>query len=153
MSRTTGDVFSKAKRSAVMRGVRRSGTAAELRLRTIVRECDAHYRLNNRALPGSPDLSNVTGGWAIFVHGCFWHGHPYCQRTKGDHRGRIPTTNADWWERKLASNRERDSRKSRALRGMGLNVLTVWECELKHAERLRRRVRRFLDRADARRQR
>ncbi|MFN2376361.1 MAG: very short patch repair endonuclease [Candidatus Binatia bacterium] len=144
MTKRKGDVFSKERRSAVMRAVPRAGTSAEVVVRQAVTRLGVRYRLNRRELPGSPDLSNVSAGWVLFVHGCFWHGHPYCKKTKGDHRGRIPRQNARWWEQKIAANRARDARKARAVRSAGLRVLTIWECELKDHARLLGKLRRFL---------
>lgn len=96
----------------------------------MVSAAGVRYRLNNSKLPGSPDLSNMTQGWAIFVHGCFWHGHRNCRRAT------VPKSNHAFWIAKIAANRARDSRKCRELRQMGLGVLTVWECKTWDADLL-----------------
>ena len=115
----------------MMRSVRQRDTVPEIRVRQLVSQLGYRYRLNRRDLPGSPDLSNETRGWAIFVHGCFWHGHRNCKKTKGGRSGRVPAKNSSFWSEKLAANRARDARKSRELRRAGFRVLTIWECELR----------------------
>ena len=95
--------------------------------------------------PGRPDFANRARGWALFVHGCFWHGHRDCKKTKGGRRGRIPSNNADYWAAKMEANRERDKRKTLEIQGLGLRVLTVWECELRDSESLRAKIAEFLD--------
>lgn len=134
----------------MMRAVGQRRTSAELAVQTMLRELGVRYRMNHSGLPGRPDFANRTRGWAIFVHGCFWHGHRDCPKTKGGARGRIPQTNAAWWGAKITANRERDVRKERALRELGLAVMTAWECELREPDRLRRRIARFLDRRSQR---
>jgi DNA mismatch endonuclease (patch repair protein) len=142
----TRDIVSHEQRSRMMRAVGQKQTAPERAVASILRHAGIRYRLNNRSLPGSPDLSNQRRGWAIFVHGCFWHGHRYCQKTKGGPHGRVPATRPDFWEAKLVANRLRDRRKSRQLRASGLRVLTVWECELRNREKLAKRVECFVER-------
>ncbi|MGE3171541.1 MAG: very short patch repair endonuclease [Planctomycetota bacterium] len=139
------DIVSTAKRSEMMRAVRQRGTAPERAVGAMLRDLGARYRLNHPGLPGRPDFANRACGWAIFVHGCFWHGHRNCRKTKGGASGRVPATNAKWWGEKIEANRARDARKSRALRQQGLQVLTVWECELRHPDNLCRKLRRFLE--------
>ena len=95
------------------------------------------YRLHSRKLPGNPDLVFSSRAKVIFVHGCFWHQH-------GCRQYRMPRTRRDFWEPKLAKNRERDSLVQKELRRMGWRVLVLWECELKQPESVRERVRRFL---------
>lgn len=139
------DIVSTAKRSQMMRAVRQRRTRPERAVQAILRDLGVHYRLNHTGLPGRPDFANRSRGWAMFVHGCFWHGHRNCPKTKGGASGRVPVTNANWWEKKIRANRERDARKERNLRDLGLRVLTVWECELRAAAELRRKLLRFLD--------
>lgn len=79
----------------------------------------------SRSLPGTPDLSNTRRGWAIFVHGCFWHGHEGCPKA------RLPKSNTDFWASKVAANAKRDCRKEQDLRNLGFEVYVIHECELK----------------------
>src|SRR3989442_490576 len=105
--------------------------------RRILSDIGAHYRLNVKTLPGSPDVVNQRLHKAVFVHGCFWHRHARCGR------GTIPMTNRRFWLDKLYKNVQRDRRKVAALRRQGFDVLVVWECELERPEGLKRRMKAF----------
>ncbi|MDX7952875.1 very short patch repair endonuclease [Lichenihabitans sp. Uapishka_5] len=109
-------------RSALMRRIRRKGTAPELLVAGALRSLGLFYRKNVSGLPGTPDFVNRRQGWTIFVQGCYWH-HHRCKR------GTVPTRNQGFWIKKFASNRRRDARNVRELRRKGLRVLLVWECE------------------------
>ena len=137
------DIVSPSKRRQMMQAVRRQGTAIEIAVRRAVTRLGHHSRANAATLPGRPDLSNQREKWAIFVHGCFWHGHRNCRRTKGGETGRIPVANKTFWEEKISTNRTRDARKAQELRRIGYRVLTVWECDVKNAVRLERKLTAF----------
>jgi len=89
--------------------------------------------LHRRDLPGTPDIVLPGRGMVVFVHGCFWHGH----RCKV---GKMPKSRIDYWGPKIEANKARDKRKSAKLRRLGWSVVTVYECELKLAERLAARL-------------
>jgi DNA mismatch endonuclease (patch repair protein) len=127
----------------MMAAVRQKDTKPEMAVRKILRALGIGYRIRNRDLPGSPDIANRSGRWAIFVNGCFWHGHKNCRKTKSTSSARVPKTRADFWSEKLLANRTRDARRCRELRRSGYRVLIVWECALPHNEELGRRLRRF----------
>lgn len=112
-------------RSAVMRAVKSRDTGPERAVRAMLRHVAPGYRLNRADLPGKPDIVYVGRKLAIFVHGCFWHGHD-CPRG-----ARMPKTNADYWRAKIARNRARDARTLAAYAAMGWRTLVVHECELK----------------------
>lgn len=112
-----------AERSALMRKVRRHGTAPELAVRRALHRAGFRYRLNVRSLPGSPDIVLPRYRTAVFVHGCFWHGHE-CRA------GALPSTNLPYWQKKIAENRERDERKVEQLLARGFAVFVIWTCEL-----------------------
>jgi DNA mismatch endonuclease (patch repair protein) len=112
-----------------MARVRQSGTAPELAVRKIFAANGLRYRLNNRSLPGAPDLANRRRRWAVFVHGCFWHRHSGCSRAT------TPKANAEFWLSKFARNTERDQEAVRALRAMGYRVATIWECDVTNSAR------------------
>jgi DNA mismatch endonuclease (patch repair protein) len=131
-------------RSDLMRRVRQRQTPIEKAVAAILRKLGKRYRLNSRSLPGSPDLSNKTERWAIFVNGCFWHGHKNCGKTKVGAQPMIPRHNATFWREKLAANRRRDSKKCRDLRALGFRVIIVWECDLNTETKLENRLRRLL---------
>ena len=85
------------------------------------------YKVNDRSLPGSPDIVLPKYRSVIFVHGCFWHGHKGCKYYT------IPKTNTEFWTAKVARNQARDQEVWRQLEAKGWSVIIVWECELKNA--------------------
>ncbi|ASE40108.1 very short patch repair endonuclease [Brevundimonas vesicularis] len=122
------DVFSPEKRSAVMRRVKGRDTSPELAVRRILRAAGIGYRLGGTGLPGRPDVVMKGRKVALFVHGCFWHGHD-CARGS-----RQPKTNADYWIAKISRNRVRDAAAGQALEASGWRVVVVWECEMKQPD-------------------
>lgn len=125
-------------RSANMRAIRAKDTAPERLVRSLLHRLGYRFRLHAKELPSKPDIVFRPRRAAILVHGCFWHGHG-CARG-----GRMPKTNRDYWERKIARNRERDAERLMALEARGYRVLTLWECGLKDAAALEESLRRFL---------
>jgi len=119
------DVFTPEKRSAVMRRVKSRDTRPELAVRRLLRAAGIGYRLGGCGLPGRPDVVMKGRRVALFVHGCFWHGHD-CARG-----ARQPKANADYWQAKIGRNSQRDARNEAALSDAGWRVVTVWECEMK----------------------
>jgi len=122
-----------------MRRIRGKGTAPELNVRRLTRSMGYRYRLHVKTLPGTPDLAFPSRKAVIFVHGCFWHSHTACRK------GRVPSSNTDFWAPKLARNVARDAEQLQSLRKQGWRVLVLWECELKADTQLAQRLRRFLD--------
>lgn len=118
--------------------VRQHGTGPELEVRRALRDLGVSYRLNVRGLPGSPDIANRRRGFAIFVHGCYWHRHAGCRRAT------TPKRNRDFWLAKFEANLARDARNIEALRAAGFRVLVVWECETGQPNRLIGALRSFL---------
>lgn len=108
-----------------MRRVKGKDTGPEMRVRRRLRAMGVGYRLGGWGLPGRPDLVMPGRRLAIFVHGCFWHGHD-CPRG-----ARQPKANAAYWSAKLGRNRDRDARVAAELASVGWRVLTIWECALK----------------------
>jgi DNA mismatch endonuclease (patch repair protein) len=135
----TTDVYGPEKRSAVMRRVKGRGTGPELAVRRLIWSLGGRYRLNRADLPGKPDLVLPGRRLAIFVHGCFWHGHD-CRRG-----ARVPKANRDYWLRKVARNRARDAAAREALERLGWRIETVWECELEAPDHVAARARGWLD--------
>lgn len=119
--------------TAAMAKVPQKRTTPEEKVATALRELGIAYRRNVRRLPGSPDFANRSKGWAIQVHGCFWHQHD-CKR------GTLPAHNRDEWLSKFARNRARDAAVEKRLQELGLQVLTIWECETKDAMVLKSRL-------------
>ncbi len=108
-----------------MRRVRGRDTGPELTVRRALRCLGLGYRLDGSALPGRPDVVMKGRRLAVFVHGCFWHGHD-CPRG-----ARTPKTNTPYWTGKIARNRARDAAAVTALESMGWRAVIVWECELR----------------------
>lgn len=133
------DTFTAEQRSEVMRRVRAIDTGPEMTVRRLIHAMGFRYRLHCRELAGKPDLVFPGRAKIIFIHGCFWHSHT-CRA--GRNR---PVTNKRYWLAKLERNRRRDHANRARLRRAGWDVLVIWECQLKDAERLRDRVRGFLD--------
>jgi len=127
-----------AKRAAIMRAVKSRDTSPELAVRTLLRQFAPGYRLHRADIPGKPDIAYVGRRQAIFVHGCFWHGHA-CARG-----ARAPKANADYWRAKIARNVARDARNLEALAAQGWRVCVIWECELKDGGALEKKLRDFL---------
>lgn len=126
-----------------MRAVKSANTGPEMLVRRVLYSLGYRYRLHRKDLPGKPDIVLPGRRAAIFVHGCFWHGH-LCKR--GD---RKPKANAAYWLKKITSNKARDARNMKTIRAGGWRALTVWECEIKDAKKLERRLKTFLDRPQA----
>ncbi len=122
-----------------MQAVRSKDTKPEIALRKMLHRLGYRYRLHRQDLPGVPDLTFPSRKKVIFVHGCFWHGHP----CRGEPR--IPKTNRDYWVPKIQRNAARDTEHEQALADLGWGVLTVWECELKAPDEVRERAVSFLD--------
>ena len=132
------DVFSKEKRSWLMSRVKGRDTKLEILVRSLVHRMGYRFRVHRRDLPGNPDIVFPRHGKVIFVHGCFWHGHQGCLRSKR------PTTNKSFWNKKLDGNIERDKRFRRALQRMGWKVFVVWQCETREPEKLLMKLERIL---------
>lgn len=116
-------------RSRTMRAVKSRDTGPELLVARLLRAAGVRYRRDVARLPGRPDFVLIEADIALFVHGCFWHGHD-CARG-----ARVPKNNRDYWVAKVARNRRRDRRVARKLREAGYAVWTLWECGLKHCKK------------------
>jgi DNA mismatch endonuclease (patch repair protein) len=132
------DVFTKEKRSWIMSRVKGRDTKPEMLVRSFVHRMGYRFRIHRRDLPGNPDIVLPRHGKVIFVHGCFWHGHKPCPRSKR------PATNKIFWNKKLDANIERDKRFRKGLRRMGWKLLVVWQCETHNPEKLFGKLERFL---------
>lgn len=117
-----------------MRQVKARNTSPELKVRKALTRLGARYRLHRADLPGKPDIVLPGRKLALFVHGCFWHGHD-CPRG-----GRVPKQNRDYWVGKVARNRGRDQAAETGLRKAGWRVETIWECDLKDEPALEARL-------------
>ena len=117
------DVFSKAKRSAVMSRIRgRGNKATELALMQLLRRHGITGWRRNQKVFGRPDFIFRRSRLALFVDGCFWHGCPKHYK--------IPAGNRAFWKKKFAANKARDRRVNRELRRLGWHVVRIWEHDL-----------------------
>ena len=120
------DRLTKRKRRKLMQSIRTKNTTPERVAEELFTELAVSFNQNDSSLPGTPDFFFPDLSVAVFVHGCFWHGHKDCR--KGTKR---PKANARFWSEKIEENKRRDRRKARQLRKSGVSVFTVWECDLK----------------------
>ena len=118
------DIWSKEKRSEVMSKIRSKNTGPEMLIRKALFAEGYRYRNNYKKLPGKPDIALPKYKTAIFVHGCFWHGHGQCNVSH------IPISNTEFWQQKISTNKERDEDNEKKIRALGWKVLTLWECEI-----------------------
>lgn len=123
------DIKSKESRSYNMSQIKGTNTKPEMLVRKYLFAQGFRYRKNDKRLPGSPDIVLPKYKTVIFVNGCFWHGHTGCRYFVW------PQNNADFWKGKLQRNIDRDHENCILLRSLGWNVITIWECELKAANR------------------
>lgn len=117
------DTVSVERRSEIMALVGSKDTKPELLIRKGLHALGFRYRLHVKDLPGKPDLVFRRYRAVIEINGCFWHGHA-CPRC------RMPSSNIEYWNRKIARNRERDISNRQLLLDEGWRVLTIWECAL-----------------------
>jgi len=132
------DRLTPAQRSALMARIRGKDTVPELVVRRLVHRMGFRFRLHRRDLPGSPDVVFPSRKKAVFVHGCFWHGHRRCKK------GRLPVTRVKYWTAKIQRNRTRDAKVRAALARRGWRTLIVWECETFDSRRLVEKLGAFL---------
>jgi DNA mismatch endonuclease (patch repair protein) len=123
------DTLTPERRSALMKRVGPRNTKPEMVVRRMLHAGGWRYRLHGKGLPGTPDIVFSGRRVAIFVHGCFWHGHD-CKLC------RLPKTRTEFWAAKLAANRERDARKVGQLNDAGWRVMTVWQCSLREPSKV-----------------
>lgn len=117
------DRISRSQRSALMARVRRKDTKPEFLVRRLLHRYGYRFRLCRKDLPGKPDVVLPKWKVAVLVHGCFWHQHQGCAKAAR------PTTNVEFWNRKLDRNVERDVEDVVRLTDLGWRVLVVWECQ------------------------
>lgn len=118
------DIVDKKTRSRMMSGIRSRNTCIEITVRKRLFSLGFRYRINDRRLPGKPDMVFPKYRAVIFTHGCFWHGH-------GCKYFRLPSSNRDFWQAKIDRNQKRDEEVVALLHENGWRVAIVWECALR----------------------
>ena len=119
------DKLTPQQRHYCMSRIRGKATKPELLVRHWLWSHGYRYRLNVKSVPGKPDIVLRKYRTAIFVNGCFWHGHEDCRLYS------VPKSNTDFWIAKVQRNRERDQEEYKALHDAGWQVVVIWECQLK----------------------
>lgn len=119
------DVMTPEQRSRCMAAIKGKDTKPEIIVRKYLFSRGLRYRVNNRNLPGSPDIVLKKYRTVVFIDGCFWHGHEGCKYY------RLPKSNVDFWRHKIAMNIARDYVNGVDLRLAGWKVLRIWECDIK----------------------
>ena len=132
------DTRTPEQRSRIMKAVGTKDTGPELVVRKLLFAQGLRYRLHRRDLPGRPDIVFPSRRKAIFVHGCFWHGH-------GCSKGRAAKSRTEYWGPKLQANRARDAKNIDKLQAQGWKTLIVWQCELADTRRLLPHLMRFVE--------
>lgn len=123
------DVHSKEIRSFNMSRVKGKNTKPEIIVRQFLYKNGFRFRLHRKDIPGKPDITIQKINTVIFVNGCFWHGHQGCKYFV------IPKTRTQWWIDKISETKSKDDKNSTELRKVGWRVITIWECELKPANK------------------
>jgi len=116
------DTVSPEVRSRIMSKIKSRDTAPELKVRSRLHAAGFRFRLHRADLPGRPDIVLPRYRSVVFVNGCFWHGHE-CRR------GRLPSSNREYWAKKIDCNMRRDQSNYKALTELGWNVVVIWECD------------------------
>lgn len=125
-----------------MAKVKGRDTKPEKKVRSLLHAMGYRFRLHRKDLPGKPDIALPRHRKVIFVHGCFWHGHPGCRRASR------PADNAEFWNAKLDANLKRDAGVLRDTKVSGWEPLIIWECETRDLGALKDRLDQFLKRVE-----
>ena len=117
------DIFSFQKRSDIMSKICGKNTKPQILVRKFLFSKGFRYRINVKTLPGKPDIVLPKYKTVIFINGCFWHGHN-CKK------GKLPSSNIDFWRKKISNNKSRDDKNSDLLIKLGWKVIIIWQCEI-----------------------
>lgn len=121
-----------------MSRVKGRDTKPEKIVRSLLHAMGHRFRLHRRDLPGKPDVVLPKHRKVVFVHGCFWHGHAGCSRAAR------PTSNVEFWNKKIESNMRRDRAVQKELVMLGWQPLIVWQCEMRDLPTLTNKLEQFL---------
>ena len=114
-------------------------TKPEILVRSLLHRMGYRFRLHEKNMPGKPDIVLPKHKKVIFVHGCFWHGHENCPRSKR------PSTNVEFWNKKINGNIERDKKNIKSLERLGWETLIIWTCEIKNEDALKHKLTSFME--------
>jgi len=133
------DNLTPEQRRKTMARVKSQDTEPEIKVRRLAHALGFRFRLHRKDLPGKPDLVFPKLKKVIFVHGCFWHGHEGCEASKK------PSSNTEYWNKKLDRNKKRDQDNLKRLISVGWEPLIIWECETKKDNELKIKISVFLN--------
>lgn len=138
LSEIRTDILTKQERSRRMQLIHSRDTKPELVVRRHIKEMGLRFHTHSAKLPGKPDLVFSSAKKVIFIHGCFWHRHEKCRRAQ------TPKSHETYWKEKFIKNIERDLKNQAELKQKGWQSLVLWECEITKADRLMKKLNRFL---------
>jgi len=127
------DIYSEKKRSQIMASISGKETVPESMVRSFLFKQGFRFKKNVESLPGKPDIVLPKYKTAIFVNGCFWHGHKKCKAAT------LPATRKKFWTNKIKANIDRDKRNIRELKKASWKVIIIWQCEIKNAAKREKR--------------
>ena len=122
------DTTTPKRRSEIMSHIRSKDTSIELMVRRYLFSKGYRYRVNYKALPGKPDIVFTKKRIAIFIHGCYWHGHG-C----GSRYAHTSRSNQEYWESKISRTKQRDQEHTQMLEADGWKVVVLWECQIRNS--------------------
>lgn len=123
------DIVDSSTRSRMMAGIKSRNTKPEILIRKLLHKKGFRFRLHVKDLPGKPDIVLPKYKAAIFVNGCFWHGHKNCYLFK------LPATRTEFWQEKITKNQFNDSKSIKLLLDNDWIVCVVWECSIRGAKK------------------
>ncbi|MCV9964719.1 very short patch repair endonuclease [Pararhizobium sp. BT-229] len=116
-------------RSRMMAAIRSRDTSLEMAVRKMLHGMGFRYRIHKKVGKARPDMLLPKYSAAVFIHGCFWHGHLACRNS------RIPKSNVEFWSSKIEGNAARDRRNEEEMLELGWRIAVVWECAVRPAAR------------------
>lgn len=118
------DIYTPSERSNIMSKISGKETKPEILVRSFLFLKGFRFRKNDKRYPGSPDIVLPKYRTAIFVHGCFWHGH-------NCNAGKLPETRKEFWTKKISETKIRDEKNRGELQELDWNIIVIWQCEIK----------------------
>jgi DNA mismatch endonuclease, patch repair protein len=118
------DIISKEKRSWNMSRIKGKNTKPEILVRSFLHKAGFRFKINDKRLPGKPDIILPKYHTAVFIHGCFWHRHKNCKYAYS------PKTRVAFWGKKFRENIDRDNLVIKKLKKQGWKVAIIWECKI-----------------------
>lgn len=122
-----------------MSSISGKNTEPEIAVRSLLHSLGYRFRIHRKDLPGNPDIVLPKYKKIIFIHGCFWHGHRDCKRSK------LPNSNREFWEQKIRSNVQRDNKIISSLTENGWDVMILWTCQIRNSENVAHKLIEFIE--------